>query len=160
MYCESAYDYNLGLPYKTSVVLVVNDGAGNLELVSYKVDEPDEFWYGSYEPQLLEGLNRDRLVQMDDACNTMYQYNEEKGYYIGGSRPGKGCRLRRGGKEKETYLDSKLLLTSESYAAWDRGFDLETDEQVWGTAAGPFVFQPVKRLDELVPEEPAQLEAV
>lgn len=154
LYCESAYDYNLGLPYKSSVVLVIHDGAGELELASFKIKEPQEYWLGAHEPHLLEPLTADQLVRMCDACNTVYKWDVTREAYVGYSRPGKGCRIRRGGKEKETYLDSKILLTAERYAVWDQGFDPETDERVWGPAAGPFVFSALKRLDHLVPEEP------
>eukprot|EP00177_Eucheuma_denticulatum_P006997 GFKZ01012727.1.p1 GENE.GFKZ01012727.1~~GFKZ01012727.1.p1 ORF type:complete len:267 (+),score=21.02 GFKZ01012727.1:406-1206(+) len=154
LYCESAYDYNLGLPYKTSVVLVINAADGDLELESYKLANPEEYWLGAHEPELLQPLTADQLVKLDDACNTMYKWNEKDQTFWGSNRPGKGCRIRRGGKERETYLDSKLMLSEQVYAAWDQGFDPETDERVWGTAAGPFVFDAVKRLDHLVPDEP------
>lgn len=155
LYCESAYDYNLGAPYKTSVVLVVDDGAGELELVSYKLAEPVEYWLGAHEPQLLEPLTVDQLVKMSDECNTVYRWDEGKKMYTASMRPGKGCIIRRGGKGPETYVDSTITLTEDVYTAWDLGRDPETDERVWGTAAGPFDFVPGTRLDHLVPEEPA-----
>lgn len=154
LYCESAYDYNLGLPYKSSVVLVVDAPDGDLELESYKLTNPEDYWLGAHEPDLLQPLSAGELVKLDDACNTLYKWNEKDRTFWGSNRPGKGCRIRRGGKEKETYLDSKLMLSEEVYAAWDQGFDPETDQRVWGTAAGPFVFAAVKRFDHLVPDEP------
>lgn len=155
LYCESAYDYNLGAPYKTSVVLIINDGNGQLELASFKLKEPDEYWLGSHEPELLDPLTADQLLRLPDTCNTVYAFDESRKTYFGFSRPGKGCRIRRGGKEKETYLDSKLMLSEDEYRAWDIGRDPETDERVWGTAAGPFVFSAISRLDHLVAEEAA-----
>lgn len=157
LYCESAYDFNLGAPYKSSVVQVVHNGAGHLELVSYKLKDPEEFWMAAHEPELLEPLTADQLLQMPEACNTVYEWSPAKNAYVAYSRPGKGCRICRGGKEKETYLDSKIMLTEDQYAAWDLGLDPETDERVWGTAAGPFVFSPLANLDYLVPEEPASV---
>ena len=151
-YCESAYDYNLGAPYKTSVVEIINDGKGNLELVSYKVKNPDEYWLGSHEPELLEPLTKEQLVKLPDECNTIYGWDEQRQAYIAGIRPGNKCIIRRGGKGPETYLDSKLMLTKDMYAAWDLGRDPETHERVWGTAAGPFTFTAVTRLDHLVPD--------
>nr|QEZ90738.1 phycocyanobilin lyase [Gracilariopsis lemaneiformis] len=152
-YCESAYDYNLGAPYKTSVVRIENDGHGHLELASYKIKQPDEYWMGAYEPQLLEQLTTDQLLRLPEACNTAFVWDESKRMYTASSRPGKGCRIQRRAKEKETYLDSKITLTDHSYSAWDVGRDPETDELVWGAAAGPFDFQVVSRLDHLVPDE-------
>ena len=153
-YCESAYDYNLGAPYKTSVILLLNDGTGEVELQSFKVTDGEEFWMGAYEPELLKTLTKDRLYALDDACNTIYKYNEQLKAYVGGVRPGKQCLIRRGGTERETWLDSKLMVTEDRYTAWDIGRDLETDDVVWGPKAGPFSFNVVKRLDEFVPDEP------
>lgn len=155
LYCESAYDYNLGAPYKTSVVLVVHAPDGALELASYKLADPDEFWLGAHEPELLEPLTAAHLARMPDACNTVYVWDRSRDAYVAYSRPGKACRIRRGGKEKETYLESRIMLTKDQYAAWDLGKDPETDDVVWGTKAGPFVFDPMSRLDHLVPDEPA-----
>lgn len=111
----------------------------------------------AHEPELLEPLTADQLLQMPEACNTVYEWSPAKNAYAAYSRPGKGCRICRGGKEKETYLDSKIMLTEAQYVAWDLGLDPETDERVWGTAAGPFVFSPLANLDYLVPEEPASV---
>lgn len=157
LYCESAYDFNLGAPYKTSVVLITDEPSGHLELVSYKLTRPDEYWLAAHEPHLLEPLTADQLVKMSDACNTIYAWDQKRNAYIACSRPGKACRIRRGGKERETYLDSKIMLTETVYSAWDLGRDPETDDIVWGPHAGPFVFSPVSRLDHLVPEEPASV---
>lgn len=144
-YTESAYDYNLGLPYKTSVVLIVEPpeaakNPGALELASFKIKDPDEFWLGSHEPELLDDLKKDRLVPLKCACNTVYVWLEDQQQYIAFSRPGKGCRIRRGGTERETYLDSKITLAQDRYAPWDQGRDIDTDERVWGGAMGAFDF--------------------
>ncbi|CAN8069316.1 unnamed protein product, partial [Agarophyton chilense] len=157
LYCESAYDFNLGAPYKTSVVRIENDGKGQLELASYKIKQAEEFWMGAYEPQLLQSLTSDLLMRLPDACNTLYEWDEQKGVYMASSRPGKGCRIRRGGTERETYLDSQIMLSEDCYAAWDVGRDPQSDERVWGTPAGPFVFYVVSRLDHLVPDEQSAL---
>jgi hypothetical protein len=157
-YTESAYDYNLGLPYKTSVVLIVEapDAANNpgaLELASFKVQDPDEFYLGSHEPALLDGLTPDRLVPLDCGCNTVYVWLDDQAQYVGFSRPGKGCIIRRGGTGPATYLDSKITLASDRYAPWDLGRDLETDERVWGGAAGAFDFVAKSRFGHEVSDE-------
>lgn len=153
-YTESAYDYNIGLPYKTSVVLIVDppdaeNNPGALELVSFKIKDADEFWMGSHEPELLEDLTADRLIPLDCECNTVYVWMADFSppQYIAFSRPGKGCRIRRGGTERETYLDSKISLFEDKYKPWDIGRDIETDARVWGSALGAFDFIPKTRFD-------------
>lgn len=156
MYTESAYDYDLATPYKTSVVHIVNTGSsgGELELASYKINrDPEEFWSGVFEPSLLEPLTRDHLTKLRDECNTVFKWIEEEQAFVAMTRPGKQCRIRRSPNEVETYLDCRILLTDKTYSAWDIGKDLETDQRVWGTIAGPFQFSPVQRFQDLVPDE-------
>jgi hypothetical protein len=155
MYTESAYDYNLGLPYKTSVVLIVQppDAANNpnaLELRSFKLKNAEEFWLGSHERELLEALTPDMLVELPCECNTVYVWLEDQGMYVAFSRPGKGCIIRRGGTERPTYLDSRITLSRQSYSPWDVGLDIETDERVWGGAAGAFDFVAKSRFEDEV----------
>jgi len=61
MYVESSYDHSIGLPYKTTIVRIVTAPDGKtMELENWKiVKEPEEFWMGAYEKQLLDDLNRD-----------------------------------------------------------------------------------------------------
>lgn len=156
MYSESAYDYDLSTPYKTSVVHIVNSGSssGELELASYKINrDPDEFWSGVFEPSLLEPLTRDHLTKLRDECNTVFKWIEEEQAFVAMTRPGKQCRIRRSPNEVETYLDCRILLTDKTYSAWDIGKDPETDQRVWGTVAGPFQFSPVQRFRDSVPDE-------
>lgn len=153
-YTESAYDYNLDGPYKTSVVRIENDGDDNLELASYKVANAEEYWKGAYITELLEPLTPDQLTRLSDKCNTVFVWNETQKRYDATSKPGKECRITRPGKDEDTYLDSQIELTESTYSAWDIGRDVETDERVWGAALGAFEFKPLNRLDHLVPQEP------
>lgn len=157
-YTESAYDFNLGGPYKTSVVRIINDGNGALELASYKLQNADEYWMGAYETQLLEALTADQLTRMADVCNTVFEWDEGRQLYQARSRPGKGCRITRPGKDEMTYLDSEIVLTETAYSAWDIGRDVETEKRVWGPAMGPFEFVAKNRFVEQVPEEPQETE--
>lgn len=157
-YAESAYDYNIGLPYKTSVVLIVEPpdaehNPNSLELVSFKVTEPEEFMLGSHERQILEPLTADMLTPLKCECNTVYVWLEDQEQYVAFSRPGKGCIIRRGGKERATYLDSKITLSKDSYKPWDIGRDLDTDERVWGGAIGAFDFVAKSRFEDEVSDE-------
>eukprot|EP00172_Hildenbrandia_rubra_P001564 Plantae.Rhodophyta-Hildenbrandia_rubra.ctg21307.p1 GENE.Plantae.Rhodophyta-Hildenbrandia_rubra.ctg21307~~Plantae.Rhodophyta-Hildenbrandia_rubra.ctg21307.p1 ORF type:complete len:257 (+),score=25.41 Plantae.Rhodophyta-Hildenbrandia_rubra.ctg21307:100-870(+) len=149
LYCESAYDYNLGLPYKTSVVKVVvaNEGCC-LELENYKIKDKEEFYLGAHEPQLLDALEKDMLFKLPDCCNTVYEWLEGKQIWKGYTRPGKECRIKRQGQD--SYLDSKIELQVDRYSSWDVGRDPVSDDRIWGGAAGPFEFVPNKKLDHLV----------
>ena len=57
-----------------------------------------------------------------------------KGYV----EPGKGCKVFRNGKD--TYLDNSFEISPQQLISLDRGLDMETNERVWGSIAGPFEF--------------------
>ena len=53
-------------------------------------------------------------------------------------QPGKACIVER--KGQKTYLDNSFEIDEQKLISFDRGFDPETDEMVWGSIAGPFHF--------------------
>mmetsp|Transcript_13147 Transcript_13147/g.23640 ORF Transcript_13147/g.23640 Transcript_13147/m.23640 type:complete len:268 (+) Transcript_13147:134-937(+) len=147
-YTESAYDYNLSQPYKSSVIRIsLTPGGDKMELVSYKITkDPEEFFYGSRDPTLLESLDADRLLALPCGCNTVYEWDTRSKMYRGYTRPGKQCRMPKGG-----YLSSEITLREGHYTSWDLGKDEETDETVWGAGAGPFDFYPDESFAHEVP---------
>mmetsp|Transcript_16224 Transcript_16224/g.35172 ORF Transcript_16224/g.35172 Transcript_16224/m.35172 type:complete len:301 (-) Transcript_16224:2282-3184(-) len=147
-YTESAYDYNLTRPYKNSVVRITEAPDGRrLELTSYKIErEPEEFFYAAHDRELLEDLTEDRLAPLSCDCNTVYDWDPADNLYRGYTRPGKKCRIGKGG-----YLWSQVTLKDGNYQSWDLGKDVETDERLWGAGAGPFDFFPVVSFAHEVP---------
>mmetsp|Transcript_17747 Transcript_17747/g.36851 ORF Transcript_17747/g.36851 Transcript_17747/m.36851 type:complete len:151 (+) Transcript_17747:95-547(+) len=144
-------------PYKTSVVNIIQttlpDGKPVLELETYKIRDPDQYWLGAHEPELLESLTASQLEQLPNACNLVYEWDESKQEYRGYTKPGKQCIIFRRGVK--SYLESTCGVDNDSYMSWDVGRDPETDEFVWGGEVGPFLFLPSKRFDHLVPEYPS-----
>ncbi len=159
-YTESAYDYQLGAPYKSGVIRVIQVAnlPNTLELETYKVKEElkTEYWMGAHEPSILESLKKEHLIRMEEECNTIYTFDERKQQYEGCIRPGKKCIVQRAGRGPKAYIDSTLTLTKSKYTAWDLGRDVDTDERLWGTPAGPFDFVRNKDLAHLVPNLPTQ----
>jgi hypothetical protein len=157
-YTESAYDYNLARPYKTAVTLIVDTANSEkntnvFEVKSFKLESPEKFWMGSHKPELLDSLTRDMLVPISEQCNIVVVWVEEEDKYIGISRPGKGCVIRRGGTEAPTYFDSRVVLKRDTYTTLDVGRDVETDERIWGGAFGPFEMVPKQRFDHLISDD-------
>ena len=161
-YTESAYDYLLGSPYKSGVIRIIESDSDDdddvIELETYKVKEEvkSEFWLGGHEPEILDDLKLEHLERMNEGCNTVYKFDKNDQVYNGCIRPGKKCVVRRAGKGPLAYIDSTLTLTESKYTAWDLGRDIETDERLWGTPAGPFDFIRNKDLSNLVPNLPIQ----
>lgn len=165
-YTESAYNYDLSTPYKTSVIHLIESDLDPsiIEFVSYKLKNADDYWYGSHEPSLLNQLTDkdEQLMQLNNDCNTLFKWMPDKNIYVALSKPGKNCKIKRRADpdlmEKfkdlqnedgfiETYLDTTITLSENRYTAWDIGRHPQTDERVWGPAGGAFDFSPVQRFD-------------
>lgn len=134
LFLEQAYDYMLNDPYRLRVFQldVVDD---RIELEHYKVTQEEEFYGASRDLKRLGELKLDRLEKMP-GCDMFVDWtgNSFKGYV----KPGKGCVVER--KGQKTYLDNSFEINEDKLISFDIGRDFETDEQVWGSIAGPFEF--------------------
>jgi CpeT protein len=59
--------------------------------------------------------------------------------FQGGVEPGNKCLIPRNGRQ--TYLVSEVELTENTWNSLDKGMDIETHEQIWGSTAGPLRFE-------------------
>lgn len=51
-----------------------------------------------------------------------------------------GCECLVKWKERDTYVSSSMILGDGYYNVYDKGYDLETKERLWGSAYGHFNF--------------------
>ena len=136
-FTESANEYSLDAPYRTGVLLL--EPKDNVILAkTFSIVGPEDFWYASYEPSLLKSLTKDRLIEPKDGCVIEFKYDKRKGIFLGKTTQGKKCIIPRDGIT--TYLDSTFSFGENKYTSLDTGRNIENDEQVWGSKAGPFVF--------------------
>eukprot|EP00188_Purpureofilum_apyrenoidigerum_P000003 Plantae.Rhodophyta-Purpureofilum_apyrenoidigerum.ctg10009.p1 GENE.Plantae.Rhodophyta-Purpureofilum_apyrenoidigerum.ctg10009~~Plantae.Rhodophyta-Purpureofilum_apyrenoidigerum.ctg10009.p1 ORF type:complete len:252 (-),score=48.08 Plantae.Rhodophyta-Purpureofilum_apyrenoidigerum.ctg10009:321-1076(-) len=154
MYVESSYEHSIGLPYKVTVVRIVPSVDGKtLELENWKIiKDPEEYWMGAYERQLLDDLTRESLIKLPDNCNTIYEWNPEGKYYQGYLRP-KKCIITRKKLNIPTYLESNIVLKDDYYQSWDIGRDVESGQKLWGPEA-PFEFYPLQNFADEVEGSP------
>jgi CpeT protein len=54
---------------------------------------------------------------------------------------------------RQTYLVSEVEMTESTWVSRDRGYDIETDEQVWGSEAGVFQFEKQQSFAQELPLE-------
>jgi len=134
LFVEQAYDYMLNDPYRLRVLKLVNVG-DRIEIENYTVKQEQRFYGASRNLELLKTLTAEDLEKLP-GCNMIVQWtgNSFKGHV----EPGKGCIVFR--KGQNTYLDSEFEIDEEKFISLDRGRDLETDEHIWGSVAGPFYF--------------------
>ena len=134
LYVEQAYDYMLNKPYRVRVLELVpsND---HIEIKNYTLQQADAFYGAARNPQRLQGLKADQLVELS-GCNIIVEWTGHS--FKGQVEPGKACIVMRDGKE--TYLDSVFEIDEQKFISHDRGRDPQTDAHVWGAYAGPFHF--------------------
>lgn len=135
LYLEQAYDFMLKQPYRARVMklFTVDD---RIEIANFKIKDEADLFGAARDRELLSKLTRDRL-EPSPGCNMHVQWTGHS--FRGRVEPGKGCMVER--KGKTTYLDNEFEISDGKLLSWDRGRDMATDEQLWGTLAGPFQFQ-------------------
>jgi len=134
LFLEQAYDFLLNSPYRLRV-LKLNIVGDRLELENYTVKEQEKFFGASRNLDVLKNLQAEHLEKLS-GCDMDVQWAGSS--FKGTIKPGKACIVER--KGKKTYLDNSFEIDEHKLISFDRGFDPETDELVWGSIAGPFHF--------------------
>lgn len=131
---EQAYDYMVNSPYRLRVLKLITVG-DRLEIENYTVNDEKQFYGASRDLGRLQTLKAEDLEKLP-GCNMIVEWTGHsfKGYV----EPGKACMVFRNGKN--TYLSSSFEIDQDKFISFDQGRDPETDEQVWGSVAGPFHF--------------------
>lgn len=133
-FVEQAYDYSLNDPYRLRVLKLVNAG-NHIEIENYSVKEETKFYGASRNLERLKTLSAADLEKLP-GCNMIVEWTGHN--FKGTVEPGKACIVVR--KRQKTYLDSDFEIDGDKFISRDRGRDLETDEHIWGSLAGPFYF--------------------
>jgi CpeT protein len=111
-YSEQAYDHDLWTPYRQGVHKLVDCG--------------DRIYIENYS--------------LKDQCyNCSMVFMREGEMFRGSVEPGNQCLIKRNGCQ--TYLVSEVELTERTWISLDKGMDIETHKQIWGSTAGPLQFE-------------------
>ncbi len=131
---EQAYDYMVSSPYRLRVLKLMQTG-DHMEIENYTVKDEKQFYGASRDLGRLQTLKTEDLEKLP-GCNMIVEWTGHsfKGYV----EPGKACMVFR--KGKNTYLSSSFEIDQDQFISLDQGRDPQTDEQVWGSVAGPFNF--------------------
>ena len=135
-YSEQCYDYAPWDPYRQGIhrlTLVRN----MFVMENYGFANSRRIAGAGRNPELLDAL---RVELFEKRCGCAMQFQtKEPGHYIGNVEPGKNCLVPRDGKL--TYLVSEVEFNQTNWISRDRGFDPETNEQVWGSEHGLLRFK-------------------
>ncbi|MEO0969655.1 MAG: chromophore lyase CpcT/CpeT [Cyanobacteria bacterium J06639_18] len=134
LFLEQAYDFALNQPYRMRVMKLIPTEE-NIVIKHYTLKDEKLFYGASRQPERLNKLTIEDLKDMP-GCNMIVEWTGKS--FKGRVEPGKACVVVR--NEKTTYLDNEFEIDAEDFFSLDRGRDVETDERVWGSVAGPFHF--------------------
>lgn len=133
-YIEQAYDFTLNNPYRVRVLKLMVAG-DRIAIENYSVKDEQQFYGAARQKERLKNLTVEHLEKLP-GCNMIVDWTGSS--FKGVVEPGKGCIVFR--KDKKTYLDSEFEIDADKFTSLDRGKDVETDEHIWGSVAGPFYF--------------------
>ncbi|TYQ26481.1 chorismate-binding protein [Pseudanabaena sp. UWO311] len=135
LFLEQAYDYELNHPYRTAVLHLIfqND---RIEMINYRLKNAETFFGASRDRDRLKILDIDAIEQLQGCTQWVDRADHQT--FKGAVEPGKKCCINR--KGVDTYLSIEFEVTENTYSSLDRGYDLVTDERVWGSIAGAFQF--------------------
>ncbi len=131
---EQAYDYMLDDPYRVRVIRLITVN-NHIEIENYTLKTPEKFYGASRNLSHLQQIQSADIDKLS-GCNLIVEWTGQgfKGYV----EPGKKCKVDWRGQD--TYLDSTFEINEHQFMSLDRGRNLETDERIWGSAAGAFHF--------------------
>ncbi|MFN7787994.1 MAG: chromophore lyase CpcT/CpeT [Pseudanabaena sp.] len=135
LFLEQAYDYELNHPYRTAVLHLVfqND---RIEMINYRLKNAETFFGASRDLDRLKVLDINAIEQLQGCTQWVDRTDQQT--FKGAVEPGKKCCINR--KGVDTYLAIEFEVTENTYSSLDRGYDIVTDERVWGSIAGAFQF--------------------
>lgn len=134
-YSEQVYDHDLWSPYRQGVHRLVDQG-DQIYIENYGLDDPMLYAGAARELSILRTITPD-CIERRYHCSMIFKREGEM--FRGSVEPGNKCLIER--KGCLTYLISDVEVTETTWVSLDRGMDMETDQQVWGSTYGPLRFE-------------------
>tara|TARA_Y100001968_G_C19405788_1_gene743537 strand:+ start:568 stop:1188 length:621 start_codon:yes stop_codon:yes gene_type:complete len=147
-YSEQSYEYDPWAPYRQNIHrLYFNDDY--LIMENYTLNNSERVAGASIYPTLLDQIRRDRIT-FRPGCSMNFKLINT-GHYKGSIEEGNKCLTSRSGEL--TYIMSKVEIANKIWTSEEKGFNLKSNKQVWGSENGPFIFHKYINLDSDINEE-------
>ncbi|MGD2184018.1 chromophore lyase CpcT/CpeT [Lusitaniella coriacea] len=146
-YSEQVYDHDLWTPYRQGIHRLV-DWGDRIYIENYSLTDRLRYAGAARELDILRSITPD-CIQRRHHCSMIFQRDGEM--FRGSVEPGNQCSIEKRGHQ--TYLVSEVELTEQTWVSSDRGLDINTHEQVWGSAAGPLRFEKWQSFANEVPTQ-------
>lgn len=138
LYVEQALASRMNLPYRQRMYHLQIIDEKTIASKVYELPNPEKFIGAWKDKSKLQGLTVENLIDRQ-GCSIFLQKTGRKKF--AGSTPGNECLSSLRGA---TYATSEVVITPKKLLSWDRGWN-EKGEQVWGSEAGAYVFDLVRK---------------
>jgi CpeT protein len=144
-YSEQVYDHDLWSPYRQGIHRLV-DPQNQVYIENYGLDDPIQYAGAARELSILKTITPS-CIQRRYHCSMVFK--KERGLFRGGVEPGNQCLIEKRGCQ--TYLISEVEITETTWSSIDRGLDVNTNQQVWGSMFGPLLFEKCSSFESELP---------
>jgi CpeT protein len=134
LYSEQVYDYDLWTPYRQGVHRLVSQG-DRIYIENFSLKNAMFFAGSGRDLSILRTITPD-VIERRYNCSMVFKRN---GSMFTGSVEGTQCLIEKHGCQ--TYLDSYVEVTETTWLSLDKGIDVNTHQQVWGSTTGPLKFE-------------------
>ena len=134
-YSEQVYDHDLWTPYRQGVHRLIDQG-DQIYIENYSLEDPIQYAGAARELSILKTIKPDSL-QRRYHCSMIFKRDGQM--FRGSVEPGNLCLIGKRGCS--TYLVSEVEITETTWSSLDRGLDVNTHQQVWGSAFGSLHFE-------------------
>lgn len=145
-YSEQVYDHDLWTPYRQGVHRFVDQGDA-IYVENYSLHDPIQYAGAARDRSILNTITPACIERRHD-CSMIFK---REGHLFRGGVEGTQCLIERNGNP--TYLVSQVELTEQTFVSLDRGMDVTTHEQIWGSTFGPLCFEKRETFADEVPVE-------
>jgi CpeT protein len=134
-YSEQVYDHDLWTPYRQGVHRVV-DREDDIYIENFSLLDPIRYAGAARELSILQTITPNEIERRHH-CSMVFRREGEM--FRGSVEPGHRCLIEK--KGCLTYLISEVEITETTWFSLDRGMDINTHEQVWGSTSGHLRFE-------------------
>lgn len=134
-YSEQVYDHDLWTPYRQGVHRLIEQES-QIYIENYSLNDPVQYAGAARELSILKTITPD-CIQRRYNCSMVFKREGEM--FRGSVEPGNQCLIQK--KGCSTYLISDVEITETTWSSLDRGMDVNTHQQIWGSDFGSLWFE-------------------
>lgn len=134
-YSEQVYDHDMWTPYRQGVHKLIDQGS-QIYIENYSLNDAVQYAGAARELSILKTITPD-CIQRRYNCSMVFKREGEM--FRGSVEPGNQCLIQK--KGCSTYLISDVEITETTWSSLDRGMDVNTHQQIWGSDNGSLWFE-------------------